>query len=330
MSPARVGAFVVGALVLVIVAMTALGSGRLFRRQHFYVMYFSSSVNGLHEGSPVKFRGVQIGSVTRILLSLNQLESALRSRDLSRIRMPVLVELNEQKILSRGGKNLDLDDPRTLKDLIAAGLRGQLAIESLLTGMLYVELDMHPGTPIDRVLPPGARYEEIPTLPTALEKVQREATEVVAHLSRVDLDRLADSTIRMADSIRALASSPKLASAIDNLNSTTASLDKAVISIQQMADKLRVEIPPMSKSVQDAARNAIESLQQAHETLVTAQATFIAAKGNLDAGSPMTYQLGKTLEDISAAAQATRELAQFLERNPSAIVRGRAVSRDGQ
>ena len=70
MRPALVGAFVVGALALVVTAIILLGSGSLFRTRHLYVLYFKSSVNGLHVGAPVKFRGVEIGSVNRILLSL--------------------------------------------------------------------------------------------------------------------------------------------------------------------------------------------------------------------------------------------------------------------
>ena len=88
MRPALVGAFVVGALALVVTAIILLGSGSVFRTRHLYVLYFKTSVNGLHVGAPVKFRGVEIGSVNRILLSLNQLENAVRTNDPSRIRIP--------------------------------------------------------------------------------------------------------------------------------------------------------------------------------------------------------------------------------------------------
>ena len=63
---------------------------------------------------------------------------------------------------------------------------------------------------------------------------------------------------------------------------------------------------------------------------VEAQATFVEAKAILDPASPLTYQLNKTLEDISGAARSTRELADFLQRNPSAVIRGRAASQDGR
>jgi paraquat-inducible protein B len=114
MNPAWVGAFVLGAAILVIVAISLLGSGSLFRHHHLYVLYFQSNVNGLRVGAPVKFRGVEVGSVDRILLSLNQLETAVQTENPSVIRVPVLIEIDERKIVSRGGRKLNLDDPRTL------------------------------------------------------------------------------------------------------------------------------------------------------------------------------------------------------------------------
>ena len=69
----------------------------------------------------------------------------------------MLIELDEKKIISRGGRSLDLNDPRNLKRLIDAGLRAQLEMESILTGLLYVELDMHPGNKPEFVLRPTPR-----------------------------------------------------------------------------------------------------------------------------------------------------------------------------
>ena len=130
---------------------------------------------------------MEIGSVNRILLSLNQLENAVRTNDPLRIRVPVLIELDEKKIISRGGNRLTLTTPRNLKRLIAAGLRGQLAMESLLTGLLYVELDMHPGNEPHFVLPPNSPFQEIPTLPAELEQVQQ---DIAVSVGQVEPGRL--------------------------------------------------------------------------------------------------------------------------------------------
>ncbi|HXR34831.1 MAG TPA: MlaD family protein [Candidatus Binataceae bacterium] len=337
MNPALVGAFVVGAIAIVVVAITLLGSGSLFRHQHTYVCYFQSNVNGLHVGAPVKFRGVEIGSVTRILLSLNQLEFAVRTNNPALIRMPVLIELDEKKIVSRGGRNLDLDDPRNLQRLIDAGLRAQLAMESLLTGILYVELDMFPGTPAHMVLPQNSSFQEIPTHQTELELVQQGVGKVVAGLSKVDFVKAVDSVVAMTDAIRNLADSPKLKATIDRLEVTAQNLNAAAVSAQKMADAVRYQVGPLAHSIRGASDNAAETMRQAGTALAAAQqafnaaqSTFAEAKATLDPASPVTYQLNKALEDISGAARATRELAEFLERNPSAVIRGKATSQDGR
>ncbi len=60
-SPTLIGGFVLGALALLVIAVIAFGSGRLFRQTKEFVAYFDGNVNGLHIGAPVKFRGVEVG-----------------------------------------------------------------------------------------------------------------------------------------------------------------------------------------------------------------------------------------------------------------------------
>ena len=69
-SPTLIGAFVLGAVMLAVIAVVLIGSGHFLRRTSPFVLYFSGSVNGLRLGAPVKFRGVEIGSVQDIRLHL--------------------------------------------------------------------------------------------------------------------------------------------------------------------------------------------------------------------------------------------------------------------
>src|SRR5262249_62254129 len=93
-SPTLIGAFVVGALALLVVAIIAFGSGQLFRKTREFVLYFEGSVNGLHIGAPVKFKGVEIGSVKNILLQLN--------KDMAVNEIPVIIEIDLKKLTSMG------------------------------------------------------------------------------------------------------------------------------------------------------------------------------------------------------------------------------------
>jgi paraquat-inducible protein B len=297
------------------------------------VLFFETNVNGLRVGAPVKFHGVEIGSVDRVLLSLSRLP---RANAPSTIRVPVLIEVDERKILTIGGK-VDLNDPSTLKSLIDAGLRGQLAMESLLTGMLYVDLDMYPGTPANFALPPDSAFQEIPTRRTDFEQAQDSLERIVAKLSHSDFPAMIRSVAQMTDSIRTLVQSPQLQATLDRVQRAAKSLDAAAQSAGRMTDAIRTQVVPVSQSLRGASDNTAETMQQvrtavaaAQQAFVEAQAAFAKAKVTLDPASPITYQLNKALEEISGAARSTRELADFLERNPSAVIRGRAVSQNGR
>jgi paraquat-inducible protein B len=76
--PALVGAFVLGGLALAVLTIVLIGSGRWFQEKTELVLYFSSDVNGLRIGAPVKFRGVEIGAVTRIMLNLGGSQQSVR------------------------------------------------------------------------------------------------------------------------------------------------------------------------------------------------------------------------------------------------------------
>src|SRR5512142_1155487 len=145
-NPAVVGAFVIGAIALAVAAIAILGSGGLFRQTHEFVCFVDGNVNRLQVGSAVKFKGVEIGEVRQILLSLNvQGPPTLASS--SKIRIPVIIELDERRILKGGASYVNIGNPAGMRLAISRGLRAQLATESLLTGLLYIDLDMHPDTP---------------------------------------------------------------------------------------------------------------------------------------------------------------------------------------
>src|SRR5262249_15885396 len=125
-NPTMVGAFVLGSLAIVIAVIIGLGSSHLFTREHKFVMFFSSDVNGLNVGAPVKFRGVEIGSVKNILLSLGGLGAGGLQQ--TQVRIPVIIQLDSRKLFARGAE-LDLDDPKQISAAIQLGLRGELKTE---------------------------------------------------------------------------------------------------------------------------------------------------------------------------------------------------------
>src|SRR5918993_1409003 len=253
-SPTLIGGFVVGALVLLVIAVIAFGSGQLFRKTREFVLYFDSSVNGLRIGAPVKVRGVEIGAVKDIRFQL--------AEDTQINKIPVIVEIDLDKLTSRGAKAVAAEDVKSFRQVIAErGLRGQLMTESLVTGLLYVGLDFLPGSPIHLVQKPDHdhKYPEIPTVPTYLEQAQDTATKILAKLEEVDFKGLMDSAKNAVDGVSRLVNSPSIESSLKSLERTMPKIDQAIVEIRKMTTGLDSNITVLSANLQqtsDAAREA--------------------------------------------------------------------------
>jgi paraquat-inducible protein B len=137
-NPKWIGAFVLGAVALVVIGVLLLGGAKFLTEKRTFVAYFEGSVKGLNIGAPVEFQGVRIGSVTDIQLQF-------LTEDLE-LRIPVFLQFEPGKI-SQVGAHVD-PQQRFLKPLVERGLRAQLEMQSIVTGQLIVQLGFHPDTPI--------------------------------------------------------------------------------------------------------------------------------------------------------------------------------------
>ena len=316
-----VGAFVLGSIAIVIAVVVGLGSSHLFTREHRFVMFFSSDVNGLNVGAPVKFRGVEVGSVKNILLSLGGL-GAGGIQQSAQIRIPVIIQLDSRKLFARGAE-LDLDDPKQISAAIQLGLRGELKTESMLTGLAYIDLDMHPDTPVKFYLGRNSPYPEIPTVPTPLEQAQTAIIKIMAALEKVDFEALTKSLTETSNSINNLVASKQV-------RETIASLDQAAVGLNATAQSIRKTSDDLNKQVAPAAEDLKKTTASARAALEQAQVTLAAVRTVLGPGSPLDYQLTDTLEQTSDAARSLRQLTDYLQRDPSSVIRGRYEGDSGQ
>jgi paraquat-inducible protein B len=320
-NPATVGAFVLGAVGLILAAVVIFGSGNLFRKTHEFVIYFGGDINGLRVGALVKFKGVEIGQVSKIRLRLEQDVNHQNGQLRADVRIPVVIQLDEEKIVSHGGSAIDLSDPHTVPNLIREGLRAQLGSDSFVTGLMYVALDIQPNTPIQMVAPPGSPLQEIPAVPNTMEQAQAVAVRIFERLDKVDFNAVVTQMTGMLDSIRQITTSPALREVVANSEKTREQLDRTLAGAQQTLATVNGQVPQLSDSLQKTSAATDAAVKQARLTLGTVQTT-------IQPNSPINYQALQTLQDVSAAAHSIKELADYLQRNPSAIVRGRDFSQD--
>jgi phospholipid/cholesterol/gamma-HCH transport system substrate-binding protein len=322
-SSTAIGIFVMSGLALGVVALAVLGSGSLFRRSHKFICFFSGSLNGLKVGAAVKVRGVEIGSVSEIRLRPTPSEGRFK-RNIEIINgLPVIIDIDESQLKSRGATGAALK-PQELNNLIKRGLRAQLETESFLTGLLYIDLDLHPGAPVNLMLEPGSGdYPEIPTVPTNLQQVQETAMKALAKLNEVDFVKLTQSITDAGSAAANLLGSPDIKATLASLQSATRNLDTMISTVRGMVDNVDNRSGPALASLKKAA-------DQANLTLVQISATAQTLQASLAPDAPLTYRLEMALENFSEASSAIRELTDYLQRNPSAIVRGKYVQEQHQ
>src|SRR5258708_13304417 len=164
-SPTAIGMFVVGSFALIVIAIVVVGSGGLFKKPVLFVCMFEGNVNGLRIGAPVKFKGVQLGTVEQIKLVLSPSEGKLKSGT-TETHLPVIIGIDREMITQRGATGMALS-PGAFESMISRGLSAHLEAESLLTGLLYVDLHLRPTSqPSLSFVPPRAGPPEIPPVPT--------------------------------------------------------------------------------------------------------------------------------------------------------------------
>jgi len=307
-NPALIGVFVLGAAALAVAGVVVFGSGRFFRKQVDMVCYFSGSVNGLNPGAPVKFRGVPIGTVSEIRFRLPPPELFASP---AQLRIPVWIQLDETKLSEFRGAARELTRER-LDQLIDAGLRAQLQTESYVTGVLYVGIDFFPGSPVVLMREERPDFLEIPTMPTTLEQAFENFTKVMARVDKLDIEGLMDSLRHAVDGVDGLVRSPEIQPTLETLRAT-------LTSIQGVARSLEPTVGPTMKNLQATTLQARTSLAALDQTLARVSTL-------VDPQAPLAVELTRTLTDLGEAARSVGSLADYLDRNPNAILTGRPGS----
>lgn len=147
-----IGAFVVGAIALLLIAITVFGSGQIFRQADKYVLFFNGSVKGLSVGAPVIFRGVKIGNVVSINLAYDE--------QTQEVLIPVVIDVELSRVM---GIPEMPGYPDYLK-FIEQGLRARLEIQNFITGQLMLALDFYPDKPA-KFYGIVKTHPELPALP---------------------------------------------------------------------------------------------------------------------------------------------------------------------
>lgn len=308
-----VGAFVVGALIIAAAGALFFAGGGLGSERSKVVMVFDGSLHGLTVGAPVALRGVTIGQVTDIDLILDA--------DQGVVTMIVEAEIDPASMQLVSGATESIAD-----ELVSRGLAAQLNTQSLLTGLLYIQLDFQPDKQ-STLSSIESQYPQIPTIPTEFEQLRRS-------LESIDYAAIADNVDRIATGLDELLNSSDMQALPGSMRSSLAAVEAASTSLTNTLDEnspaltafleqgtntistLNAQLPAITDSIE-------RSLGRLDEALVSANNSLEGLERAAAPNSAPRRQLSQAMQEVTLAARALRSLARSLEEHPESLLRGR-------
>jgi paraquat-inducible protein B len=329
-NPKTIGAFIIGALCLLITSIFVFSSDSWFSKNHRFIVVFTESINGLNIGAPIKLYGVQIGHVTEINVE----------RDLQRnmTLIPVVFEVDQEKI----GNYVDTKKKdwnyTEVDKLIDSGLRMQLQLGSLLTGQLFIEALFLPDTEA-KLYGHKTSLKEIPSIPSKSDEIQKALRNVLEGTKTIDLTELFSNLQKTIANIEQITGSKQTESTLTALNSSMLDLQQILSTLNQdikpLSKKLNITIDHADKlfvNMDDKINPLLEDSRQivsaGKDTVQAVNSTLEDVKSLVNSNSPIIQGIQSTMEQLTRAARSTRTLVDYLERHPDALLFGKDSDRE--
>ena len=324
----KIGAFVCAAVLLAVVAVVLMGSGPMRKRELLFETYVEETVQGVSEGSALKYRGIPVGSVKSISFATydytaEDVRPDASAEDVDRASRYARIVLAVD--------TTDMPDPEEFQRFVeretAKGLRAHMKSQGI-TGLVYVDCDYEdPGSPTLPV-PWNPKHPYIPMAPS-LSKTLTDAVQGVAQEIRgfadvranvtnlaVRIASLVDNANAVLDGVPALvaAASNAVASAdaflraakddaapLPGLLSETSNL---VVSASAFLDSVKGDVAGVAAS----STNFLDSVKGDVAGVAASSTNFLAGADDTVAG--LRTPLKSTLDDLS---RASRNLADILD-----------------
>jgi paraquat-inducible protein B len=319
---ASIGLFIVAGLALGVAGLLLFSSTKMFGTSLDVIVYFNDSLNGLTEGAPVKFRGVTIGSVKRVMVRFNQ-----ATNDFA---MPVICEIEEKLVRQRLGEgSAEFVARRTTEEQIKAGLRASLQAQSLVTGVLYIDTRINPDAPppvfhqLERI------YPEIPSEPTRIQQLFENLGSLDIKTLQTNLNGLITRLDHTVAEVKMAEISQEITNLLTSVNGlvTNPDITNALAAIRPTLNQYRELGAKVTSKVDPLAENITNTLAQASQTLTQIRGAGENLRSMLAPDAPLRNDLDLALEHVAAAAQSISSLADFLKEHPNALITGRQLNR---
>ncbi len=314
-NPVTVGAFVFGMLLLAFLLVLFFTGSSWFSQRDRYTLVYETSIKGLNIGAPVTLKGVKIGEVADI--------RARMYGDSLAVFNNITLEIDPHMLERENGR----DDSRGLmEDMIKRGLCAQLRLQSLLTGLLYVDVDFRPDK--------ERQLQDVPTAHTQIPTTRTDLEQLTRDLESIDIGQLSENLQQIVSGINSFVNDKGLQNTINNLNEMLEATRTSADSVRIAANNISASVVPLATNGNQTVVTLNQKLpaliDKLDTTLVALQQTAASlqqASANTShltsEDSPLLYRLENAAASIDAAATQVKQLSDTLERQPESLLYGK-------
>jgi paraquat-inducible protein B len=272
-----------------------------FKERLPYVLYFQTSAAGLSVGAPVQLYGIQIGNVTSVALQFDPVQATARVR--------VGIEVQPERLTSLGGR-ADMTPEEVARHLVARGMRAELSTISYLTGTMAVSLEFPPNPAPAEITHEGDAIV-LPTEGGGLAGLTTQLSEIVQKVDSIPFAQIGGNANALLGTLNALLGGPEVKQALGSLTST-------LVDVQGLVKRTDAGLAPVLRRLPEMSADLQQTLSRASHLVGSADSAY---------GSNSQFQrdLERLMAQLNDTARSIRLLADFLDRHPEALIRGRTA-----
>lgn len=264
-----------------------------------FIVYFQSSTAGLASNAQVLMYGIRIGNVTDVKLELDPKQATARVR--------VAIEIQPERLQS-----INPDPSATTiavaQHLVQQGMRATLITQSYITGQLAVSMEF-PSNPPHADVTTEDGVIVLPSQNGGIAGILSSFSDVAQKLNSLPLQQIGDNLNATIASLNAIVGSSELKQALGSIAGT-------MTSVQDLVKKADAGATPFLKKLPEVANELEATVNRANHLV-----------GSVDTGygqnSQFARDLGRVMSQLNDTARSIRLLADFLDRHPEALIRGR-------
>ncbi len=311
----KLGIFVITGVTTLVIFLFLLGLKDVLKNQFEFYTVFEHSVQGLEVGSPVKFKGVHVGSVTKI--SIYSKQNLIK----------VIMELDGETFDGDSNSQLVGNIEETLNEMIEKGLGCEQKLTGI-TGMKIIEINYFPE---DKTVKKSHGLKDsrlyLPSRPSSFDSTLLTVTEVLAKIGKIDFDKIGSNLEQTLSGIRSFVNEGELDEISTLIKETIVSVKTLTLKVDQKLDD--VDVKGVSKKL-EAALNAYKVLADEVSVKLAkldldkiSKASRVAVLQATESVKHLEKALDETLKKTTEGIQVVTDLINTIEEDPSSIIRGK-------